>query len=434
MKAMNIFLYEFKHFRRSKAKIFAYFLFVLASIYAIYNGFELQSKQQDTIAEIKQKKQEAISKILKWYDEGKRGPEDRPWIDIYTPFWALWNLPTYAIKEPADAMPLGIGQAEQYGYYKRVTNWSSVYDSDMVEELANPERLVNGNIDFSFLVIFLLPLLFIILTYNIFGLETDMSFDKLIAIQSGNKFNWILTRLAFYSSALISTVTLFILVVGMFNRVMLMEILTLIILSFIYIIIWTLVFYILILKSRSSNTIAFKMISIWLLFCVLIPGAVHQIASIKFPANYMTDYLDANRKEAYEVFELSADSLAVKLKNIYPKLESTQHGKDSIVREEIINNTTSAIINQINKKAIAKIELQNDAKNEFITSSYWYNPVSMVQNKWNSITGTDFKAYKNFRNEVQEFIDEKVELLVFECWDKKTVNKEVYENYLNHLK
>ena len=29
----------------------------------------------------------------------------------------------------------------------------------MVEELANPERLVNGNIDFSFIVIFLLPIL-----------------------------------------------------------------------------------------------------------------------------------------------------------------------------------------------------------------------------------------------------------------------------------
>lgn len=197
--------------------------------------------------------------------------------------------------------------------------------------------------------------------------------------------------------------------------------------------IWALVFYFLILKSKSSNTIAFKMISIWLLFCVLIPGAVHQFASIKYPANYMTDYLDANRKEAYEVFEISHDSLAVKLKNIYPKLESTQHGKDSIVNEDIINNTTSAIINQINKRAIGTIELQNDAKNEFIASSYWYNPISMVQNKWNSITGTDYLAYKNYRNEVQESIDEKIELLVFECWDKKTVDKQVYENYFRLL-
>ena len=101
MIAINIFLYEFKHFSRSKAKVFAYLLFVLASIYAVYNGFELQNKQQETIANIKQKKLEGISKTLKWYDEGKKGPEERPWIDINTPFWALWNLPTYTIKEPS---------------------------------------------------------------------------------------------------------------------------------------------------------------------------------------------------------------------------------------------------------------------------------------------------------------------------------------------
>lgn len=434
MKAINTFLYEFKHFSRSKAKVFAYLLFILASIYAVYNGIELQNKQQETIANIKQKKQEGISKTLKWYDEGKKGPEERPWIDITTPFWALWNLPTYTIKKPSNALPLGIGQAEQYGFYKNVTNWSSVYDSDMVEELANPERLLNGNIDFSFLVIFLLPLLFIILSYNIYGLESDMNFDKLIAIQSGSKPKWIFERLGFYTSALIATIILLILVVGMVKKVMVMQILTLIFLSSIYIMIWALVFYVLILKSKSSNTIAFKMISIWLLFCVLIPGAVHQLASIKYPANYMTDYLDANRKEAYEVFELSHDLLAAKLKNIYPNLESTQHGKDSIVNGELMNNTTSAIINQINKKAIAAIELQNDSKNDFIASSYWYNPISMIQNKWNGITGNDYSAYKTYRNEVQESIDKKIELLVFECWDKKTVDKQVYKHYLKLLK
>ncbi len=58
----------------------------------------------------------------------------------------------------------------------------------------------------------------------------------------------------------------------------------------------------------------------------------------------------------------------------------------------------------------------------------------MVQNKWNSVIGTDYLAYKNYRNEVQKNIDEKIELLVFECWDKKTVDKQVYENYFKILK
>jgi len=93
MKTMNIFLYELKHFSRSIAKLFAYVLFVLASVYALYNGFDLQNKHQETIQNIEQKKQEEITKALAWFDEGKKGPEDRPWMDITTPFWASWFTP-----------------------------------------------------------------------------------------------------------------------------------------------------------------------------------------------------------------------------------------------------------------------------------------------------------------------------------------------------
>ena len=115
----------------------------------------------------------------------------------------LGYIPISATKKPSPLMPLGIGQAEQYGYYKNITNWSSTYDNDMVEEIANPERLVNGNIDFSFLVIFLLPILIIIMTYNIRGLEQDFRFDKLIKIQYGSVSQWIFIRFSFYILLLI---------------------------------------------------------------------------------------------------------------------------------------------------------------------------------------------------------------------------------------
>ena len=39
-------------------------------------------------------------------------------------------------------MVFSLGQSEQYGYYKRVTNWSSVYDSDLAEETVKPERAI----------------------------------------------------------------------------------------------------------------------------------------------------------------------------------------------------------------------------------------------------------------------------------------------------
>ncbi len=437
MSLINIFLYEFNHFRKSKAKVIAYLLFLSTCVYALYNGFSLQNKQKTTIDGIEQKIQEGITKVLGWFDEGKTGPEDRPWIDVSTPFWALWHTPTYTIKTPSPLLPLGIGQSEQYGFYKQVSNWSTTYDSDMVEELANPERLINGNIDFAFIILFLMPLLLIVLTYNINGLEKDQGFDRLISIQVGNIQHWLLARSGFYFLLILVTNAVLILSIGILNNAFAdfgSEMISLLIVATLYLCFWTIISYFIILKSSGTSSQAFTMISVWLLLCVVIPGAVHQYASIRYPANLMTDFLDVNRKEAYSVFEVSSDTLAQKLKAIYPQLANTKNGQDSVSDESIVQHTVSALINEMNKLAVNNIESLNDEKNQLIAASYWFNPVSFFQNKWNNITSTDYNAYKKYRSEVQKDIDNKMELLVIECWDKKKVDKITYQTYLERLK
>ena len=436
MRFLNIFLYEFHHFRKNSSKVITYLIFVFACIYSIYSGFSLQQKQKETILHIENEQKIELKRVLDWFDKDISGPRDRDWIDIKQPHWTFRYIPSYSIKNPSPLIPLGIGQAEQYSYYKEISNWSSTFDADMMEEISNPERLVNGSIDFSFLIIFLLPILLIILTYNISGLEKDLKFEKLITIQSTSLSKWILFRFLFYVILLLLTVLILIFSVVIINQLhsdFYSNLNYLILLSFSYILIFSLIFYMTILFSNNSSSIAFKMISIWLLFCVVIPGGMHQYASMQYPTNYMTDYLDVNRKESYDVFKLPVDQLYDKLVNIYPDLNNTKHGNDSVINNGIIRNTISAIINEMNKDVISKIEKQNESKNDFIKSSYWFNPISYFLNEWNSITSTDYESYYNFRKEIQSYIDMKLKLMVFDCWDQKIVNKSVYENYLKQL-
>ena len=183
---LSIFLFEYKHFIRNKAKLFSYIFFMLLCIFSIYNGYEIMHKQLNTITEIKDKQELEFNKIIEWF-ENEKGPDDKPWVDIEDPYWSIRYTPSYVVKMPSVLFPLGIGQSEQFGFYKKVNRWSSSFDTDMVEEISNYERLINGNIDFSFLIIFLLPILLIILTYNINGLEKDLNFNKLISIQNKRK-------------------------------------------------------------------------------------------------------------------------------------------------------------------------------------------------------------------------------------------------------
>jgi hypothetical protein len=131
------------------------------------------------------------------------------------PYWAIWYTPTYHLKMPSPAMVYSIGQAEQYVFYKHITFWASPYDPDMAEEIANPERLQTGTLDFSFVLLFLSPLLLLILLYNLKSAETEQGFMPLIEVQTTSKNKWLLARIAFYYM-LVGVVIIGLLVYGAF--------------------------------------------------------------------------------------------------------------------------------------------------------------------------------------------------------------------------
>ena len=147
----------------------------------------------------------------------------------------------------------------------------------------------------------------------------------------------------------------------------------------------------------------------------------------------MTDYLDSNRQETYEVFELPIDSLHERLVKVYPSLYQNDINKDYEINSNNRRNVICAIVNEMNKLAINKIENQNDSKNKLIESTYFFNPVLFVQNKWNYFTTTDYYSYQEYRDNVQKTIDNKLKLLIFEPWYDTKVTPNIFQNYLKEL-
>ena len=81
---LEIFLFEYKHFIRSKAKLYSFLFFTGLCLLSIFNGYQNLEKQKSTILEIKKNEQKEIDKMLTWYDEKISGPDDRSWVDIST--------------------------------------------------------------------------------------------------------------------------------------------------------------------------------------------------------------------------------------------------------------------------------------------------------------------------------------------------------------
>ena len=435
MKPITIFLYEWKHFLRSPFKIIAVFLFVVAAVYGLFNGSNLYHKQFSEVKKIEENVAEERKKYLTQYEEGQLVPEGRPWINMSAPFWAIWYTPTYHIKTPSPAMVYSIGQTEQYGFYKQVSFWASPYDADMAEEIANPERLQTGTLDFAFVVLYLLPLLLLILVYNIKSKEAELGFLPLVEVQAGTSSTWSLTRLLFYF-----TLCAFILILLMIFGASLTSVFKSETNSFIqmlgvctaYLLLWTIIYYFIIKRGKSILGNTLKMIGFWLIIAFVIPAAVHQLISIKNPVNLMTDFIEV-RDQQQDLYNQPDSIFQQELIKLFPLIKTSPVYNDSTKVDLARNRSAAALVNELKKKSIQPIEKQNLDKNTFIASSFWFNPMSFFQNKLNEISQTHYNNYQDYRNEIQQLIDKRIAVLIKDLWNDVEVDKERYLEYNKEL-
>ncbi|MEM6964353.1 MAG: hypothetical protein AAF573_06280 [Bacteroidota bacterium] len=431
MSNLSIFLYEWKHFVRSPFKVVALLLFAVAAIYGLHNGSHLYFEQLTEVEKIQTKAVEEKQEYLSQYDEGKLVNEDRPWINMAEPFWAIWFSSGYNLKEPSPAMVYSIGQAEQYGFYKKVTFWASPYDTDMAEEIANPERLQTGSLDFAFVLLFLSPLLLLILLYNLQSAEAEQGFLPLVEVQTASKNGWLITRMAFY--VVLSTLVIIGLLLygatltnvfktssNAFGQVLLY--------SLAYLAFWSVIYFFILKNGKSILGNTLQMIGIWLLFAFIVPGTVHQVIGITQPTNLMTDFINV-RDQQQELYAQPDSVFVAELVNLFPKITDTPSFRDSTKRKAAMSASTAAIVNEMKKQSIQPVKNDYQEKNDFITKTFWFNPVSFFQNQFNSIAQTHFDDYETHRQDIQSAIDHRIEVLISDVWNDTKVDKSKYLEY-----
>lgn len=425
--------YEWLHFRRNPYKVAALALFLLTAAYGLWNGYALYQKRLAEIQKIETGAEAPRRQALTWLREGKAGPEDRPWVNVGEPFWAMWYATRYAVQSPSPLMTYSIGQAEQFGYYKRVSMWSTPYDGDLTAELSNPERVAIGALDFSFVWLFLMPLLLIVLTYTINGLERDLGFSNLLAVQQPNRSRWIAGRLlatgAFLTLILAALIAVPALGGGFFFSHF-ADLGQLFAWLFAYLLLWLLLSGLIIYYGNGQTDQALKMIGLWLLLAVVIPGAVQQVTALRYPADYLLEFIDAQREDQYAIFEQDFSEVKDGLFRRYPELKDTYWARQDSMNNQNARNSAYRTAYMLHMDEVSEsIHAKQEARNAFIRSTYLYNPVPAFQNRVNAVAGTDFYANLTFRKTIQEAAARINETLLIDEWEGVKADTVLFEQY-----
>jgi len=433
MTIFNIFLLEWKHFIRSPYKVIAIFLFILASVYGIHNSVSLYQTQINEIAKIEERLSEERQEFIKKHLAGDLSTNQNNNSRDYTsPYWALRQFPLYHFKKPSPSMVFSIGQSEQYGFYKRITFNSSPYDNDLSEEIANPERLQIGTFDFSFALLFLLPLILMILVFNIKSNEIEQGFMSLIEVQVLSKNSWIVARVGFYSF-LALLISYGLILYGSLLMTSLQPIKTamvpMMLYTFFYILFWSTLFLFIIIKNKNLLSIILKMSFSFILFVFVTPGIVHQLLSINYPVNLMTDLIDV-RDQRQELYGKPHDAINSQLKIIYPQIENGSIMNDSLKVKAALSQSIPALVNSLKKNKIGIVENEIQSKIEFVNKFNIINPIVFFQNRINFLSETHYDNYKAYRNDIQTLIDKQIDVLIEDLWSGRKVDENRYAEYL----
>jgi len=145
-------------------------------------------------------------------------------------------------------------------------------------------NLQSGNLDLSFVIIYLFPLLVIVLTFNLISEETETGTWRLVAIQAKSKMGFVLSKIVVRFLLLVVVLfVLFIIAILVLNIPVGGSLISVIGLSLLYIIFWfTLTFFVIIFK-KSSGFNALLLLSVWLILIILLPAGINAYIASKYP-------------------------------------------------------------------------------------------------------------------------------------------------------
>ena len=294
-----------KQFFRSKTVILAFGILMILGGLSITTGKQFLHQKQEAITKTaaQQKKHITVQKDLHKDDLGL----------------LLYYLKFSFVKPLNPLAGIAIGQSDINTHIQNVKILNlegQKYDTDLV----NPMHLQVGNLDLSFLIIFLFPLVIIALTFNLLSEEVEKGTWKMITIHGKSALRFLLMKLSirifFIATILMLLFILSAVILGIeFNK----DFLHLIGISYAYILFWFAVCFLVIVLRNTSNTNAIILLSTWLFLVVFLPVLINNYVSSQYPIEEAFTMTIKQRDEYHKRWDTNKQETMDKFYKHYPQ-------------------------------------------------------------------------------------------------------------------
>lgn len=154
------------------------------------------------------------------------------------------------------------------------------YDTDLM----NPTNLLYGNLDLSFVIIYVFPLLVIAFTYNLRSEEEESGTLRMVRIMSKSMPRFLLAKLAIRAMLLFVMLLLIYLIGSLTLGIPWDELLLAFgVSSLLYLIFWFALSFWVVSLNQHSNFNALALLSVWLFLVILLPATLNNLVTNQYP-------------------------------------------------------------------------------------------------------------------------------------------------------
>ncbi len=393
---MRLYKLYFQQCIRSKEVWLSLLLIIILGILGIYIGAKHVNRHQAAIDEVKLYQEQHLKRQVSLHNE------DIGLLLYYAKFAYINTLSPLA--------GIAIGQSDINPTVKRITIKTfegQKYDTDLL----NPMNSQSGNLDLSFVIIYLFPLLIIVLTFNLISEETESGTWRLVAVQSKSKLTFIITKLLVRMLLFLGVVVfLFLIATVKLKLAFSLELLWMFGMSVLYMFFWFTITFFVISFRKSTGFIALALLAIWLVIIILLPAGINAYITSKYPIPEALSTAIAQRDGYHVKWDTDKRATITKFYDHYPQFKEYGYPTEGFnwlwyyAMQQMGDDDSKGEKEALNDKI-----KQREKTSKFMASIL---PNMHLQLAFNYLAGTSMSRQMNYLNATGKF-HEKLRLFFY---------------------
>jgi len=289
----------------------------------------------------------------------------------------------------------------------QLVNIRNLEEQKNTSELINPFYQLLGNMDFSFVLIYLFPLIIIALSFNLLSEEKESGKWSLLYSQSSRPLDLIRSKFLIRIGSIFIVLLLLLLAAWFYLKIPLNQaFFALSIISMLYILFWFTLCWLVTSWDKSSNQNALILLSIWIMLTTIIPAIVNNAVTYLYPIPEVYETTIDSRDGYHNKWDEPKEPTIAMFKKHYPQFAEYNHPEDKnfswlwYYAMQQMGDDEAA-------NARKKMKEKHRQRNTFTNWIGLFVPTIHMQFSMNTFCKTDMRNYLLYIDALEQFHEEK---------------------------